>query len=576
MVIVGIFIVGRLEKQQVNNINNNMKKHIETMTRTSTYLMEDNWNEVKVEIQNTLNDWRLDNRENLYVIANEDLPKIIASSTKDADRLIGKDALTYENIEPTLVKKAFLGGNATDIIENKNENRKLSHLAYPILTDVGKVKGIIYMTSDLKDVETTLTDAKGILVNATMIALGITMVLGFLIADSIVEPIGDVTKKAEEMALGDFDQKVEVKSNDEIGQLANMFNYLTLKLKNTISEIDIERSKLDTIFSYMAEGVVAIDTDGLIIHANPIALDIVKMEHFKSFTEREISFPYEKINFKPVDYSRQENLQGDIISEVDGQIYKIKYAPFKTESGNIGGLILVLQNMTNEYRLDNMRKEFVANVSHELKTPITTIKSYAETLMLGGIDENIELNFLHIINNECNRMSRLVKDLLQLSNLDFKKTVWNKKDTDINKFVEKIVEKLKISFQDKNQKYSLQLGDNLPNIQIDRDAIEQVVLNIISNAIKYTEEDGRVFITTGRTDNFILISVEDSGIGIPKEDLERIFERFYRVEKARSRDSGGTGLGLSIAREIIKGHNGFINIESEYGQGTRVDIKLPI
>ncbi len=575
MVIVGIFIVGRLEKQQVNNISLNMEKHIETMTKTSTYLIEDDWTKHKLEIQDTLNDWRLDNKENLYVIAGEQRPKIIASSLKDSGKIIDRDALPFDKIEPTLIKKAFLGKKSTEIIEDKNESRRLFHLAYPVLTDVGRVKGIIYMTTDLRDVETTVKDSKIILTNATIIALIITMILGFLISDSIVEPIRDVTKKAEEMALGDFDQRVDVRSNDEIGQLASMFNHLTLKLNDTISEIDLERSKLNTIFSYMAEGVVAIDNKGYIIHANPNALEILNMEKLDSFAHKKVMFPYERVNLQDINQV-EPGSDGDIISELDGEIYKVKYAHFKTEAGSLGGLILVFQNMTNEYRLDNMRKEFVANVSHELKTPITTIKSYTETLMLGGIEENIQLSFLNIINDECNRMARLVKDLLQLSNLDFKKTVWNKKSTNINKFVGSIVERLKLSFEEKGQKYSLKLGDNLPNIQIDRDAIEQVVLNIISNAMKYTEENGEVFIATYMSENFITIKVRDTGIGIPKEDLERIFERFYRVEKARSRDSGGTGLGLAIAREIINGHNGLINIASEYGKGTTVEIKLPI
>ncbi len=575
MAIVGVFITGRLKKQQIDNINNNMKKHIETMTKTSTYLMEDDWVKNRKEIQNTLNEWRLDSRENLYVIADESIPKIIATSLKNQDKIIGKDALPYEEIEPTLVKKAFLGGNEPEIIKNKNNDKVLSHIAYPILTDVGRVKGIIYMTSDLSDVELTMKESRIILTNATIIALLITMVLGFLIADNIVEPIRDVTKKAEEMAIGDFDQKVDVKSNDEIGQLGNMFNFLTLKLKDTIEEIDIERSKLDTIFNYMAEGVIAVDINGFIIHANPIVREVLHIdEDYKGRVSLE-KFPLGAVNLENINYSKVESLQGDVISEIDGETYKIKYAPYKTERDDIGGIILVFQNVTNEYKLDDMRKEFVANVSHELKTPITTIKSYTETLMLGGMEENMQLDFLHIINDECNRMNRLVKDLLQLSNLDFKKTVWNKSEVNINKLIEHTVDVLEISMEEKNQKYVLELGDNSTNLFIDKDAIEQVIVNIISNAIKYTGENGNIFIKTESTNNFLTLTVKDDGMGIPEEDLDRIFERFYRVEKARNRDSGGTGLGLAIAKEIITGHNGLINIYSNFGEGTTVEIKLP-
>lgn len=577
MVIIGIFIVGKLETQQIDNVTTNMEQHIKNIINTSSYLQDDDWESVQIEIQETLNEWRIDSRENLYVIYNGEVPTIIASSLKDRDKVIDQNALSYKHIDPTLILKANKGSKASGKVKSVDDDRLTSHLAYPVLTEYGEVKGFLYMISDLKDAMETVEKSKIILTNATLIALLITITLGYFIANSITEPIRDVTKKVEEMAEGDFDQKVEVRSNDEIGQLASMFNYLTSELKSTINEMDVERSKLDTIFNYMTEGVVAINREGHIIHANPIGLEILDMDNNKSFLDKEglVEFPYEKVSFDRVDYSETEELEGDTISEIDGEIYKIKYAPYKMEMDDIGGLILVFQNMTNEYKLDDLRKEFVANVSHELKTPITTIKSYTETLMDGGIDKSVQLNFLHVIDDECNRMGRLVSDLLQLSNMDFKKTVWEKEELNVNRFVKDIVGKLDLSFDEKNQSCQLILDDKLPNIKADRDAIEQVLLNIISNAIKYTEEEGLIVVETDYTDNFVSISVTDDGIGIPEEDLQRIFERFYRVEKGRSRDLGGTGLGLAIAKEIIDGHNGYINMDSRYKEGTRVEIKLP-
>lgn len=577
MVIVGIFIVGKLETQQIDNVTNNMEQHIKNIINTSSYLQEDDWKLVQEEIQETLNEWRIDSKENIYVIYNEEIPKILASSLKDTEKANNQNALSYKDIDPTLIIKANKGTKATGRVEQINEERLTSHIAYPVLTEYGEVKGIIYMISDLKDAMETVERSKIILTNATLIALLITISLGYLIANSITEPIRDVTRKVEEMAEGDFDQKVEVRSNDEVGQLASMFNYLTSELKSTINEMEVEKSKLDTIFNYMTEGVVAIDQEGYIIHANPIGLNILNMEKEKSFLDKKelVQFPYEKVNFNRIDYSETDRLEGDTISEIDGEIYKIKYAPYKTDLNHIDGLILVFQNMTNEYKLDNLRKEFVANVSHELKTPITTIKSYTETLMDGGMDESVQLSFLHVIDDECNRMGRLVSDLLQLSNMDFKKTVWKKEKLNINRLIREIVQKLELSFETKNQKYELNLDEENPSLKVDRDAIEQVLLNIISNAIKYTNENGLVIIETKCTDNFINISIMDNGIGIPEEDLKRIFERFYRVEKGRSRDLGGTGLGLAIAKDIIQGHNGYIDIYSEYANGTTVEIKLP-
>lgn len=578
MVIVGIFIIGRLETQQVSNITNAMEQHIETIIGTSSYLSEDDWMSVQEEIQATLNDWRFGSDEVLYVIYNYDeIPTVIASTSKQNEKDIGKNALSYK-LDPTLILKAYDGDTESGTIEEINENTKIRHLAYPVFTGVGKVKGIIYMTSNLKNIYETVNESKKILTNATMMALLITVILGFLIASSITEPIRDVTKKAEEMAMGDFDQFVEVKSDDEIGQLANMFNYLTLKLKDTIQEMDLERSKLDTIFNYMTEGVVAIDITGDIIHANPIASEILRLDEdepldLKSSKKRILSL--EKLNLKNIDYDCEDTLEGEETLEIDSQVYKVKYAPFKNEKNDIGGLIIVLQDITKEHKLDNIRKEFVANVSHELKTPITTIKSYTETLIDNDIDNEMGKRFLNVIDNECDRMARLVRDLLQLSNLDYKKVAWKREEVSVEELVRNILLKLEFSFKEKNQQMMLHIEEDLPDIVIDKDGIEQVILNIISNAIKYTDNEGKIEITLRNIDDYLNISIEDNGIGIPLEDQKRIFERFYRVEKGRSRELGGTGLGLAIAKQIIEAHNGSITMESCFGQGTTFNIKIP-
>ena len=375
------------------------------------------------------------------------------------------------------------------------------------------------------------------------------------------------------MAMGDFNQFVEVKSNDEIGQLANMFNYLTLKLKNTIQDMDLERSKLDTIFNYMAEGVVAIDKNNQIIHANIIAMDILNLTQEDILDNK--SLDLKRINMENIDYKEPQSLEGDEIIEINSEIYKIKHAPFKNEEDIIGGLIIVFQDITHEHKLDNMRKEFVANVSHELKTPITTIKSYTETLMESDVDRDTSERFLNVIDSECDRMTRLVRDLLQLSNLDYQKTNWKKTRISLGEILKDIALKLDLAFKEKNQKLDIKLEEDLPNIVADKDGIERVILNILSNAIKYTQEYGEIYVLGYKEQDNVVIKIKDNGLGISEQDQERIFERFYRVEKGRSRELGGTGLGLSIAKEIIEAHNGMLSLKSELGKGTEVSIKLP-
>lgn len=577
MVIVGIFIISKLESQQIANITSTMEQRIETILRSSSYLAEDDWLSVQAEIQETVNEWRLGTNETLYVIFGDEVPTIIASTSRNSHKIIGQNALSSK-LDPTLILRAYDGDKANAIKNDPNENTRENHVAYPAFTGVGKVKGVIYMVSDLENVSITVNESRRILTNATFIALLITVFLGYLIASSITEPIRDVTKKAEEMAMGNFDQFVEVRSDDEIGQLANMFNHLTLKLKDTIQEMDLERSKLDTIFSYMAEGVIAVDTNSEIIHANPIALELLNLKkiELEKYIDLEKALPLQIINIGDIDYNDEKTLEGETNFEIGSQVYKVKYAPFKNEKKDIGGLIIVFQDITKEHKLDNIRKEFVANVSHELKTPITTIKSYTETLMDAGVDNELSLQFLSVINNECDRMARLVRDLLQLSNLDYQKTMWKKEEVSLAKLLKDVLLKLDFALKEKEHELILDIEDDLPDMVIDRDAIERAIINIISNSIKYTNKKGKIEISLKSLDDFIYIKVEDNGIGIPEEDQKRIFERFYRVEKGRSRDLGGTGLGLSIAKQIIEAHGGDIILESIFGKGTSVEIKLPL
>jgi two-component system sensor histidine kinase VicK len=573
MVIIGIFIVGRLEDQQIEAVTKNMEQSIE-MLSTSSSIASDDWIENREDIQNTIDEWRIGANETLYVIYNTNTPTIIASSAKSRESLIGQNALSNKFIDPTIVLKALSGEKGESIVEEINEDITNKHLAYPIYSSMGKINGILYMTSDLENVYKTINGSETILTNATFLALIITIFLGFLIASSITEPIRDVTKKAEEMAMGDFDQYVEVKSDDEIGQLASMFNHLTTKLKDTIEDMDLERSKLDTIFNYMAEGVVAVDINGSIIHVNPIAMSILGLT--EDVLTKECVLDLKNLNLNNINYERIETLKGTEITSIDSQVFKIKYAPFNDEKNKVGGLIVVFQDITQEHKLDNMRKEFVANVSHELKTPITTIKSYAETLMENDVDKEISQRFLSVIDSESDRMARLVRDLLQLSNIDYKKTNWEKSEISISKMLRDIIQKLDLLIKEKEHEIILNIPENLPNILADKDGIEQVILNIISNAIKYTENNGRIQIMANADDKELTLSVKDNGIGIPKEDQERIFERFYRVEKGRSREMGGTGLGLSIAKEIVEAHNGHIYLESAFKEGTEIIIQLPL
>ncbi len=356
-----------------------------------------------------------------------------------------------------------------------------------------------------------------------------------------------------------------------------MFNYLSDRLKTTLDEIENEKNKLGIILTSMTDGIIAVSSTGLLIHTNPAVYDIfeISKEDIEDKTFNQIS---DALGWSiTLEELFNDSEKANTMLSVNDKVIKTSVVLFGNDKNETIGAIIVFQDVTEQERLDKMRKEFVANVSHELRTPITTIKSYTETLLDGAVeDKENTISFLKVIDSESERMTRLVKDLLQLSKLEYNNMQWNMKQIDIYKVVSDCTYKMNISAKQKNQILEFNGDIDIPVIIGDKDRIEQVIVNILSNAIKYTPENGKIELGIASEKDKVIISVIDTGIGIPKEDLPRLFERFYRVDKARSRMLGGTGLGLSIAKQIVEAHNGSIKIQSEYGHGTQVFISLPI
>lgn len=566
MTIVGAFIINRLEVVQIQRVTSQMKQSLDSIENTSAYLSNEDWQSKKDEIYRTINAWQISQSDTIYAIAMVDNKPVIISSTSNAENInTARSALTHKALQPNLILNAFKGNEDETIVIGGIDELNAKHLVKPIFSSSGHIQGILYMTSNLSEVYDVVDKARSILTYATLIALVITSILGYFIAKSITEPIRTVTKKASLMAKGDFNQRVDVKSNDEIGNLGHMFNYLTKELNKTISQTELEKSKLNTIFNYMAEGVLAINNENKLIHANPIARKILNLD--ENFENR--FFDLSKLNIF-VDYARLESLEGESELEIDNKFYKIKYAPYRLKNYSDLGIIIVFQDITKEHNLDNMRKDFVANVSHELKTPITSIKTYSETLLDQSNLNPQEIKFLEVINNESNRMSNLVTDLLQLSDIDYGSYKIKKESIDTYEAISLALDHLDLLIRNKHHKIILDVDMDIKNILADRNSLDRVLINIISNAIKYTKPFGVIKIAAHSDFKNVYISVSDNGIGIPKKDLDLIFERFYRVEKSRSREMGGTGLGLSIARDLTKSMGGDLKLESKFGIGTDV------
>ena len=465
---------------------------------------------------------------------------------------------------------------------DENHNRILVQV-YPIRhvgENTGVVfTGVLFIRRDLSAVDETVNKIRDVIVKAIFFSSVATILLGFIISKSISDPIKALTKKAVLMSKGDFDHYVEVKSNDEIGELSETFNFLTRRLKKSLREISLEKTKVEAIVNHMTDGVVAVDNRHHVIHMNPKAIELM---HLGSEAYFEIDF--DKIISPISPYLCYKHITGNIedwngseLIAIDESVIKFNYAPYMNDRNEKAGIVYVLQDFTEAEKLDVMRRDFVANVSHELKTPLTSIKSYTETLLDGYVDdEETQKEFLKVIDSEADRMARLVSDLLQLSNFDSDKAVFYKEYNDYIDLLRKSIDKLVISAKKKN--ISIKLTTTVKQLvgSFDLHRMEQVFINIISNAIKYTSENGNVDIHVFERDGRVITRIKDNGIGIPLDDLNHIFDRFYRVDKARTRNMGGTGLGLAIAKEIIRGHDGTIEIASDFGKFTVVTISIPI
>lgn len=453
-------------------------------------------------------------------------------------------------------------------------NKAYMDYAVPIMEE-DACKYIVYIRDTKEELQSVTQNVLAIVLQAVLVSVITAIIIGYLLSRTITAPIIKLTQKAERLAEGNFDSMEESEADDEIGKLTNTFRSMAYTLNETIDEVNSEKTKIETLLENMTDGILAFNLDGSLIHINPEAENLIKGSGDTDFN------------------SLFKNLQADITMgdllyikhdkpierqiQYNNRYIKLTFAPFSIDN-KIGGVLVVLHDITKQEKLELSRREFVADVSHELRTPLATVKSYAETLMDSGVeDAELKHKFLSVIVRETDRMTRIVKDLLTLSRLDEgAEGAKNLETIDVKAFLNNIVESMFINAKKKNQTITYKIENNVPMITTESDKLEQVIVNILSNAIKYTQEGGHIKVISGALYSEIFIKIIDDGIGIPKENLSRIFERFYRVDKARSRETGGTGLGLAIAKQIIENLGGAITINSEYGKGTEVIISIPI
>lgn len=571
--IIGIYFSSKLEESLKENFKESITQRIDLVQYSIREEM------VKERVENTptlqeslsliLLEFATEDINEILIIDNN---KVLATADPDNQSIVG------QRFNNDTVTRAI---SSEDYYENiaLESGRRVWVLAAPIKDNVGtngKVIGALYIKSDIESVFEQMKDINRIFAIGIAMSLTITVILGILFAKTITKPILDMRRQAQAMSRGNYSRKVRVYGDDEIGQLAIAFNHLTNRLQEAQSTTEAERRKLASVLSNMTDGVIATDRKGKVILINDPALNFLNVTR-----ETTLSRPIASVLGVDQDYSfedlihMKESINLDYSTQDKPFILRANFSVIQKETGFVNGLITVIHDITEQEKIDMERREFVANVSHELRTPLTTMRSYLEALADGAWrDENIAPTFLNVTQTETERMIRLVNDLLNLSKMDSRDYKINKEFVEFNKFFNRIIDRFEMS-KSQNVKFNRYIPDTSYFVEVDTDKLTQVIDNIISNALKYSPDGGNIRFGFTVQENMLKVMVSDDGMGIPKENVNKIFDRFYRVDRARSRAMGGTGLGLAIAKEMIEAHGGKIWAESEEGVGTTIFFTLP-
>ncbi|MFH2145195.1 MAG: ATP-binding protein [Candidatus Omnitrophota bacterium] len=439
-------------------------------------------------------------------------------------------------------------------------------------------RGIIRLSIPLSEIEQLLNRLRHTLGIAFLAAFILSVLVSYLASYFISRPLKEISQASQDVAHGNYSKKITIQSNDELGDLSSAFNYMSEQIKARIEEVNESKTRLEAVFLSMFEGVMVVDVNGSILLINDA------LKHSLKINE-------EPLGRKPIEVIRNLQIQeivdnvlnsnsGLISQEIstllpEEKVLLVHATPIEKER-NIEGAVLVFHDVTDLRRLEKVRQDFVANVSHELRTPISSIKGYAETLLEGALkDKENAKDFLKIILSDSNRLAALIDDLLNLSKIESGKLTMEIKPYKLISLAEKVIASLKGQIENKSITIKMNIPKNFPDILADETRIKQVFLNLIDNAIKYNHPKGEISIKAHEIDDVVKVDIADTGIGIPNKDLPRLFERFYRVDKARSRELGGTGLGLSIVKHIVQAHNGEVSVQSVEGQGSTFSFTIP-
>ncbi|GAB5052915.1 cell wall metabolism sensor histidine kinase WalK [Pediococcus ethanolidurans] len=576
--IVGVIFVRQLEQQNLRQFKNQIQLGTYVDNEISEQLGKSNTTSANKQIQQIISDVNNTNITEIRVIDNKGTVR--ASSDLNEQSIVGQ-----KTTDQAIKNVIYNSRSYQQVNYDQGNNNRYYISIIPLISTSGNsnsVVGALYVRANLESVYSNVNKITLIFFVAASFAIVVGLLLAIIISRAITRPIEEMKKQTMRIARGDYSGHVHVYGKDELGQLASAVNNLSVRVEEAQESTESEQRRLDSVLAHMTDGVIATDRRGRITIVNDMALDFLSAdaEHTAGKSILDVLDIRTTYTLREL-LENQDDIVLDFSTKTQDLILHASFALIQRESGFISGLVCVLHDVTEQQKIDQDRKQFVSNVSHELRTPLTSLKSYIEALTDGAWkDPKVAPQFLKVTQDETDRMIRMINDLLSLSRMDSGTAKLDLELINLNELFNHVLDRFDMILKtddnpDKNYTIKREFTRRDLWVEVDTDKFQQVLDNLMNNAIKYSPDGGQITCRLLETHNHVILSVSDQGLGIPKKDLTHVFDRFYRVDKARSRAQGGTGLGLAISKEIISMHGGRIWVDSKEGRGSIFYISLP-
>ncbi|GAA0813661.1 cell wall metabolism sensor histidine kinase WalK [Ligilactobacillus aviarius] len=520
-----------------------------------------------------------------------DVQVVDAKGNIRGDNDVDKRSLVGQRTTDSDIKQVLYNGRTySKMTYDRSDNKRYYISITPLFSSTGNtnaVVGAVYIRASLESVYDSLNNVTAIFATAALIATVIGLLLAIILSSAITRPIDEMKKQTARIAKGDYSGQVHVYGKDELGQLAEAVNNLSVRVEESQEQSESERRRLDSVLTHMSDGVIATNRRGKVNIINQAACDYLDVNEEDTLGKSILDVLDIREDYTLHDLlENQEEITLDMSADDHDQILHAYFSLIQRESGFISGIVCVLRDVTEQEKIDRELRQFVSNVSHELRTPLTSMRSYIEALNDGAWkDPEVAPSFLKVTQEETDRMIRMINDLLKLSRMDSGRVKLDLELVNLNELFNYVLDRFEMMLEKdnndthstKSKNYTIKRDFTKKDlwVEIDTDKFIQVIDNIMNNAIKYSPNGGVITCRLLETQNHVILSISDQGLGIPKKDLNHVFDRFFRVDKARSRAQGGTGLGLAISKEVIEMHHGKIWADSVEGQGTTFYISLP-